>query len=191
MWAAPCARTLFPAITDLLQSHLHAWAAASPLRSSLAAFLATDLLFLLGLAFLVVLFVERRRVSAAFLLRAAVAVALASLLGVWLNGALPDPRPYLSGHYPALAPTSADNGFPSDHTLAAALLSLLCLWLNRRAALCLGLGTLLLALARLATGAHHTLDVLGSLALAALGVGLAGLLPLPPRLSRALLAPRT
>ena len=82
-----------------------------------------------------------------------------------------DPRPFVvDPSHPALFAHSADNGFPSDHTAYAATAALLLALVRRR------LGLILLAvaaggLARVAANVHHLQDVLGSLVVALVAVG--------------------
>jgi undecaprenyl-diphosphatase len=111
--------------------------------------------------------------------RASLAAALTALLAVVLGHPIPDPRPYLAEGYTPLTHVSADNGFPSDHTLLAALLAGLLGWIDRRWRWALAVGAGLVGLGRLAVGAHHTLDVLGSVLIVMVAVGVAGWVRLP------------
>lgn len=103
------------------------------------------------------------------------------LLVFVLGRVIHDPRPYLAEHYAPLAHVASDNGFPSDHTLVVALLAGWAFWIDRRWVPVFPVGVLGVMLGRLAIGAHHTLDVLGSVLIAALCCGLAGLLKVAGR----------
>ncbi len=80
-----------------------------------------------------------------------------------------DPRPFVTGHVRPYFPHPADNGFPSDHTAAAAMTALL-LWPYRRLAGGLLLAAaLLMGSARVVARVHHPLDIAAALLIAAAG----------------------
>ncbi len=166
-------------MTDALQRTLHAAALAHPLLGTAAVFCANGLLFVLVLALAGLLWRRRRQVTYGLLARMAVSLLVATVLTVVFGHLVPDPRPYLAEHYAPLAHVAADNGFPSDHTLVAALLTGWAAWLSRRGWPTFAAGLAAVMLGRLAIGAHHTLDVLGSVAFAAAGLALAPRLRLP------------
>jgi undecaprenyl-diphosphatase len=99
-------------------------------------------------------------------------------IGIWTAAALhADPRPFL--HDPAstpLFPHAADNGFPSDHSAAAALLAALVFRHQRGVGALLAVGAVLVAVARVAAHVHHGQDVAAGLAIGLLAAFLAGLL---------------
>jgi len=157
-------------MTDTLQSGLHTLALHHSAFASLAIFCAGSLLFVLAAAFVALALWRRGRLTRSFLARALIAGVVSGGLTLLLGRLVNDPRPFLAEHYLPLAHASSDNGFPSDHTLVAALL---CGWawaLDRRWAGVFMLGLLLVMMGRLAIGAHHTLDVLGSLLIAGAGL---------------------
>lgn len=108
---------------------------------------------------------------------AAEAVVGLALVGVfiWIAGALHvDPRPFV--HDPASTPLfahPADNGFPSDHSAAAGLLTVLVLQYRRSLGVVVGVGAVLIAVARVAAHVHHAQDVVAGLALGVLAGALA------------------
>jgi undecaprenyl-diphosphatase len=105
--------------------------------------------------------------------QAVVGLALVGI-GIWIAGALhTDPRPFVSDPASApLFPHPADNGFPSDHGAAAALLAVLVARHQRAVGALLVVGAVLIAIARVAAHVHHAQDVV-----AGLGIGvLAGVL---------------
>jgi membrane-associated phospholipid phosphatase len=93
-------------------------------------------------------------------------------VGLWVAGHLhTDPRPFV--HDPASKPLfahAADNGFPSDHSTAAGLLTVLVLRYKRVLGLIVAAGALLVAWARVAAHVHHAQDVIAGLAIGA-GMG--------------------
>lgn len=165
-------------MSDLLQHALHSAALHHPrVLAPTAIVLADGLLYVLALGLAVLVWTRRAALTPALVGRVLASGALAVGLALLLGHLVADPRPYLAEHYRALSHVSADNGFPSDHTLAAALLSGWAALLSRRAWWPFALGTALIALGRLAIGAHHTLDVVGSVMIAAAALWLAGRLP--------------
>ncbi len=81
-----------------------------------------------------------------------------------------DPRPFITDHTKALFDSSRDNGFPSDHTLLASLLSFAALYYSRKIGAVLLLMAGLVAWGRVAGHVHHLTDVLGSFVITALAV---------------------
>jgi len=74
-----------------------------------------------------------------------------------------DPRPFVVGHFTPLIPHEPNNGFPSGHTLIAAVISSL-LWpfTGPLSLICWGL-TVFVAVSRVYVGVHHAVDVIGSM----------------------------
>jgi membrane-associated phospholipid phosphatase len=80
-----------------------------------------------------------------------------------------DPRPFVQN--PSIRPLfghSADDGFPSDHSVAAGLLTALIAFRHRALGLIFGLCAVLIAWARVAAHVHHLQDVAAGLALGVL-----------------------
>jgi len=84
-----------------------------------------------------------------------------------------DPRPFVSQHVPPLYPHAADNGFPSDHTVLAALAALVVYSSSKRAGLALLGLALLIGVARVLGHIHSPIDIIGSIAFALIGFGVA------------------
>jgi undecaprenyl-diphosphatase len=88
-------------------------------------------------------------------------------IGIWVAGALHvDPRPFV--HDPssqALFAHPADNGFPSDHSAAAGLLAALLFPYQRVVAAAVGVGAVLIGVARVAAHVHHGQDVVAGWAI--------------------------
>src|SRR4051794_41790446 len=99
---------------------------------------------------------------------------------MWIAGSLHvDPRPFVQD--PSTAPLfahPADNGFPSDHAAAGGLLTVLVLRYRRGLGVVVGVGAVLIAVARVAAHVHHLQDVVAGLAPGAPAGG--GRLPPPP-----------
>jgi undecaprenyl-diphosphatase len=93
------------------------------------------------------------------------------------------PRPYWAlPAVHAISGRAGDSSFFSDHTTIAAAATVGCLLLSRRWGLVAGAATLLVALGRVAIGAHYPSDVAVALAVGAGAV--AALLPLRPRVQQ-------
>lgn len=87
-------------------------------------------------------------------------------LGLLGNHLYFDPRPFVVGHFAPLIPHAPDNGFPSDHTLLASAFAAVGTFWDKRLGFALWLIVALIAFARVYTGLHHPIDVLGSMAFA-------------------------
>lgn len=141
---------------------------------------AQDLLYLLA-AVAVVVWLLLGRAGKLRLAAEAVAGLVLVGIGLWVAGHLhTDPRPFVSDGTPALFAHPADNGFPSDHSAAAALLATLVARHRRVLGALLAVGAGVVAWARVAAHVHHLQDVVAGLAVGLLaglaGVWLAGLL---------------
>jgi undecaprenyl-diphosphatase len=107
-------------------------------------------------------------------IQAIVGVALCVLF-IYLAGVLhTDPRPFVQD--PSLHPLFAhgrDNGFPSDHAVAAGLIATLVVLRHRVTGIVLWLCAAAIAWARVAAHVHHVQDVVAGVLLGALGGALA------------------
>lgn len=105
------------------------------------------------------------------------ALAVVGVLIVVTSHLWTDPRPFVvDGVAPAIA-HAADNGFPSDHTAAAAAVAGLVLAYRRRLGILLVLLAVVVGMSRVAAHVHHVPDIIGGLGIglvaAAAGVALA------------------
>lgn len=171
---------------DAIQQGVQTLAAQNALTRDIAIFCAAALVYLLSVAWVLVVVRCRTTLTVATVARLIILGLLAYVLSTALSHVIIDPRPYIVAHTRPLIPVARDNGFPSDHVLLAASLW----WIERRLLLAFAVGTPLVLLGRLGIGAHHTLDVLGSVALVAVAALVTRALPLPATLHRPLLSPR-
>ena len=136
--------------------------------NTLIVVLAQYLLYLLVLVAGFVWLTSTRRDKAVLTAEAVLGLALVGI-GIWVAAHLhADPRPFV--HDPASKPLfthPADNGFPSDHSAAAGLLTVLVLWYKRTLGLVAAAGAVLIAWARVAAHVHHGQDVIAGLAIGA------------------------
>lgn len=77
-----------------------------------------------------------------------------------------DPRPFVVGEFMLLIPHSADNGFPSDHTLFVGAIAAIIFFFNRKFGALLFALAFLVGVARVLAGVHHFIDIFGSVVIA-------------------------
>jgi undecaprenyl-diphosphatase len=153
------------------------WVAGSGAARAIAEFLAQDGVFLL-LALVAALFLARfaggRRAAAAAGFSAILALLLAQGLSALVDRARPfveHPQIHLLIHH------ARDAGFPSDHATGSFAIATAILLRHRRAGVLAMLLAVLVAVSRVAGGAHYPSDVVAG---AVLGAAVGLLLWLPP-----------
>lgn len=80
-----------------------------------------------------------------------------------------DPRPFVTHHLTPLYPHGADNGFPSDHTALTAFIALTVFSMSKRLGIILLVASVAVGVSRVIGHIHSPIDILGSLAFAAIG----------------------
>ena len=98
---------------------------------------------------------------------------IAILLGFLAGNLYFDTRPFVAGNYVPLIPHSVDNGFPSDHTLVAAVASSIIILMSLNFGIVSWALTLLVGWARVYAGLHHWIDVIGAIVIAAISCSIA------------------
>jgi membrane-associated phospholipid phosphatase len=142
--------------------------------STLVVLAAQDLLYLLVAVAAVVWLLLGRAGKLLLAVEAVLGLVLVGV-GIWVAAHLhADPRPFVSDGSRALFPHPADNGFPSDHSAAAALIATLVIRFRRVVGALLAAGAVVVAWARVAAHVHHAQDVVAGLGIGVLA-GLAGL----------------
>jgi undecaprenyl-diphosphatase len=125
---------------------------------------AQDLIYLLVVVAAVVWLTSSRAVKVTLAAQAVVGLVLVGL-GILLAGHVhSDPRPFM--HDPASQPLFAHasgNGFPSDHSSAAGLLTALVFGRRRLVGAAVGVGAVAVGWARVAAHVHHAQDVVAGL----------------------------
>jgi undecaprenyl-diphosphatase len=111
-----------------------------------------------------------------FLLQALLTGVFAMLLARVGGHFISSPRPFVSGNFTPMIHSSTDNGFPSDHTLLCATMSMLVFLKNRRFAIALLGVSLLVGIARIAAWVHSPVDVAGAFGIALVATALSHLL---------------
>jgi undecaprenyl-diphosphatase len=156
---------------------------------NLTIWVAQYLLYVMAAAFVAIwLFRERRSGRVELAIAVIVGLICCGIFIVVAAHLHTDPRPFV-GH-PNVHPLfhhAADNGFPSDHSVAAGLIATLILMRHRLLGLLLWICAAAIAAARVHAQVHHVQDVVAGLLLGALAA-LIGLLvarvilpTLPPR----------
>jgi undecaprenyl-diphosphatase len=74
-----------------------------------------------------------------------------------------DPRPFVVRGFTPIIPHAQDNGFPSDHTLLGAAIAFAIFRFNKKLGLLLLYLTILVGVARVLSGVHHSIDIAGSI----------------------------
>ena len=82
-----------------------------------------------------------------------------------------DPRPFIKDGVIPLFTASRDNWFPSDHTLLAAFLGFAILFYSKKLGWAVLIIAALIGWARVYSGVHHFIDILGSFIIAAAVTG--------------------
>src|SRR5205085_4583351 len=119
-------------MSDVIQQRVQALAYQNVLTREGAIICAVVVVYLLGLAWLVVVTWQRTTLTAATAARIVALGVLAYLVTKVLAHVIIDPRPYVVTHTRPLIPVARDNGFPSDHVLLAAVLTAGLWWIDRR-----------------------------------------------------------
>lgn len=81
-----------------------------------------------------------------------------------------DPRPFVVNHLTPLIAHAVDNGFPSDHTLLCAVLTVIVFLYNRKLSAFLFFLTLLVGSSRVLAQVHHPIDIVGSIVIALISI---------------------
>ncbi len=175
---------------DAIQQNIENLAVHNAIARPIIILCAAALVYLLAAAWLLVVARHQDRLSWAVAARIVGMGILAYVASKVLSGIVVDPRPYLVTHTHPLIATARDNGFPSDHVLLVAWLTASLWWIDRRWAPAFAAGVVLVMIGRLGVGAHHTLDVLGSVVIVIVAALIVRAVPLPARWSTPLFPAR-
>jgi len=136
---------------------------------------AQYLLWVMVLAFaLVWVLLESRRGKIELGVQTVVGLALALVLMYVAKSVHHDPRPFVAD--PGVRPLfghSRDDGFPSDHSVAASLIAALVVVRHRTLGLVLAAAAVSIAWARVAAHVHHLQDVIAGLLLGSVAATIA------------------
>lgn len=131
--------------------------------NTLTVLVAQYLLYVLALVAVLVWLTLGRRDKLVLAGQTVLGLALV-LIGIKVAGSLhTDPRPFVQAHVQPLFAHVADNGFPSDHSAAGALLATLIFAYRRRIGVLIGVGAVLIGSARVIAKVHHVQDIAAGL----------------------------
>ena len=125
------------------------------------------------LAALLYLFLFRRNKRRIYILLSVIALPISYALGFIAGHLYNNPRPFVVDGTTPLVAHAADNGFPSDHTLLAATIASILFIFNRPAGIALGMLAILIGASRVGAGVHHWVDVIASIGISIISVGIA------------------
>lgn len=83
-----------------------------------------------------------------------------------------DPRPFIRDGVVPMFKSAIDNGFPSDHTLFTAVFAAAMWPFDKRLSVGFFVIAIVVGSARVVGGVHHVQDIVGSIAIAIISVGL-------------------
>lgn len=83
-----------------------------------------------------------------------------------------NPRPFVSKHFIPLIEHTADNGFPSDHSLVSFAFASIVFIFNRKLGVVLYVLSFLVGLSRIYVGVHSYIDILGSFLICIIAMGI-------------------
>ncbi len=141
--------------------------------NTIIVFAAQYLIYAIGIAVLLYFFLflqkaEQKTFVLIYVLGIVTALILVKVAGsIYYN-----PRPFIDGNFTPLLPHSPTNGFPSNHTVAAVLMSALLWQYNRRLAGLLFITACIIGVARVLAKVHHIEDIVGGIIIALLAVSL-------------------
>lgn len=146
--------------------------------TSVTVWVAQYLLWVMVVGFAAVwVWAEDRSGKVALAAQAVVGVVLMVIFLYVAKSVHHDPRPFVDNpHIKPLFGHSRDDGFPSDHSLAAGLIAILIFLRHRLVGLLFVAAAVAIAWARVAAHVHHLQDVVAGLLLGGLAAVLASLI---------------
>ncbi len=123
-------------------------------------------LYLFVVAIAAVLFWRLKEYRREMLIFAAISFPLMYLVRLLAGYLYFNPRPFVVEHFIPLISHSADNGFPSDHTLLVSAIAMLFFYYRRRISAVVWALAFVVGAARVMAGVHHSIDIAGSMLIA-------------------------
>jgi len=133
---------------------------------TLIIFGAKYLYLVIALAAIVYFWRQPKELRFKIILCAVIAMPLIYIAAKIIGNFYYNPRPFVVGEFIPLLPHSADNGFPSDHTLLSAAFAATTFFFYRKLGFLLFILAFLVGAARIWAGIHHFIDIWGSIAIA-------------------------
>lgn len=132
-------------------------------------FCAKYLIIVIGLFALGYWLTLPRKQKTEVLIMGAITGIVAFILAKTGSAMFVDPRPFVSDGVTPLFAYTADNGFPSDHTLLGMVITMALLSVSRKWAVNIFVLTVIIGASRVLAGVHHPIDIVGSIVFGALG----------------------
>lgn len=132
-------------------------------------FCAKYLIIVIGLFALGYWLTLPRKQKTEVLIMGAIIGIVAFILAKTGSAMFVDPRPFVSDGVTPLFAYTADNGFPSDHTLLGVVITMALLSVSRKWAVNIFVLTVIIGASRVLAGVHHPIDIVGSIVFGALG----------------------
>ena len=115
-------------------------------------------IFIVGVFFLKVKTLRKKQFATLAIPSLILTYLVAKLSGLFIK----DPRPFVVEHIKPLIAHTADNGFPSDHTLLTMAIASIVFAYNKKLGIVLFVIGVLIGTARVLTNIHHPLDIIGA-----------------------------
>lgn len=135
----------------------------------LITFCAKYLIFIVALVAFVIWLSFARRQKTEVVIVGIITAIVAFILAKTGAALFSDPRPFVSDHVTPLFAYTADNGFPSDHTLLGMIITIAIMSVSRRWGVTLFILTIIVGASRVLAGVHHPVDIVGGIVFGALG----------------------
>lgn len=136
-------------------------------------FSAKYLLYIIALIALIFFVLANRNIKIRIIKSLIISAPLALILAKISSLFIYDTRPFAAENVIPLISHAADNGFPSDHTLAAMLIAIVIFKFNKKLGTVLIILAILLGVARVLAKIHHPLDIAGSIVIDLISVWIA------------------
>ncbi|MHB8173963.1 MAG: phosphatase PAP2 family protein [Nitrospirota bacterium] len=133
------------------------------LMDAVAVFIAQYLYLFVLLTGAIFFFKQPRKIQKSMVVCGVIIAPLAYIVSRIAGLFYFDPRPFVVGHFIPLIAHAPDNGFPSDHVLLTGAVAMVVWFYNRKLSLVLWAIALLIGLARVYSGIHHVVDIMGSI----------------------------
>lgn len=138
--------------------------------TAIIIFAANYLYWIIITSALIACLLAKKTIRVSILRLTILAVPLAFLIGKIFNHTYYNSRPFVIEHIQPLIPHTADNGFPSDHTLLTMTIAGIIFIYHKRLGGLLAILALVVGIARILAKVHHPIDILGAIAIAMLTI---------------------
>jgi undecaprenyl-diphosphatase len=124
------------------------------------------LIIIVGLIAILVTVFSEKAIRWSIIKLAVLSLGIAFLIAYIAGMLYYDARPFVVEHIEPLISHQPDNGFPSDHTLAAMVTAAVIFVYRRKLGILLGVLGIGVGIARIAAQLHYPIDIIGSILIA-------------------------